>query len=232
MKLGVLDVSQMIDVSAVKPEDAETEIRNMVATAVEYHCAAIIPLPAWTPLVMRLRPAETQVLVGGAVGFPTGGQTTTTKASETEELIEMGCAEIDMVINIGKLTSGLREEVLEDIRGVVRAARGVPVKVILECHYLTEDQIRTGCDLSIEAGAAWVKTGTGLAPSGATLENIALIKKHVGDAIGVKAAGGVRGLETLVEMYRRGARRFGLNWKGASKILRQVKDLPSGIELT
>ncbi len=229
MRLAVSEVSRMIDVSAVKPEDAETEVRNMAATAIAHGCAAVFALPAWTPFVVQLLRGNRDVAVGGAVGFPSGGQTTRTKVGETRELIDMGCSEIDMVINIGKLISGRDDEVRDDIHAVVSESQGLPVKVILECHYLSEDQIRKGCDLSIAAHAAWVKTGTGLAPSGATLENVALIKRHVGDAIGLKAAGGVRGLETLAEMYRRGARRFGLSWKGAVKILQQVQALPSGV---
>ena len=228
MRLGADEISRMIDVSAVKTDDAEQEVRNMVRTAREYRSAAVFALPGWTPLVIELLSGDAEVAAGGAVGFPSGGQTSPIKAAETRELCDMGCTEIDMVINIGKLISGRHEEVRDDIRAVVAEARSFPVKVILECHYLTEDQIRTGCDLSIEGGALWVKTGTGLAPSGATLENVALIKSHVGDAIGVKAAGGVRGLETLVEMYRRGARRFGLSWKGAVTILQKVRALPSG----
>jgi deoxyribose-phosphate aldolase len=219
----------MIDVSAVKPDDTETSVRNMASTAIDHHCAAVFALPAWTPLVVQILSGNTSVAVGGAVGFPSGGQTTRIKRAETKELLEMGCTEIDMVINIGKLVSGRLDEVREDIHAVVNEAQQFPVKVILECHYLTEDQIRAGCDAIVAAHAAWVKTGTGLAPSGATLENVALIKKHVGDAIGVKAAGGVRGMETLAEMYRRGARRFGLSWTGAVKILHHVQALPSGV---
>lgn len=229
MKINSADVCRMIDVSAVRTEDSEQEVRSMAATAIEHRCAAVFALPAWTPLVVQLIRNNPHVAVGGAVGFPSGGQTTRIKISETKELLELGCTEIDMVINIGKLISGLRDEVREDIRSVVAEAHACPVKVILECHYLSDDQIRLGCDMSIEAGASWVKTGTGLAPSGATLENIALIKRHVGDAIQVKAAGGVRGLETLVEMYRRGARRFGLSWKGAVRILEQMRAIPSGV---
>jgi deoxyribose-phosphate aldolase len=225
MKFDAAEICRMIDVSAVRPEDSEQEVRSMAATAVEHRCAAVFALPAWTPLVMQLLPDATAVAVGGAIGFPSGGQTTLTKIFETKELLELGCTEFDMVINIGKLISGRLDEVRQDIRSVVAEARAFPVKVILECHYLSNDQILSGCDAAIEAGAAWVKTGTGLAPSGATLENIALIKRHVGDAIGVKAAGGVRGLETLMEMYRRGARRFGLSWKGAVKVLEQARAL-------
>ena len=133
----------------------------------------------------------------------------------------MGCDELDMVINVGLLRSGQYQRVLDDIRGVVEVAGTAPVKVILECHYLSDEQIRRGCELCIEAGAAFVKTSTGWAPTGATLENVALIKSCVGDAIGIKAAGGIRGLETLIEMYRRGARRFGIGLSTATRIFEE-----------
>jgi deoxyribose-phosphate aldolase len=227
MRLGAAEISRLIDVSAVKVDDGEQEVRAMVATARRHCCAAVFALPSWTPLVLELLAGGTGVACGGAVGFPSGGQTARTKAAETGELRAMGCREIDMVINIGKLVSDRRDEVRDDIRAVVEEAGGLPVKVILECHYLSDQQIRTGCDCAIEAGAAWVKTGTGLAPTGATLENVALITRHVGGAIGIKAAGGVRGLETLLEMYRRGARRFGLSWKGAVRVLDALENLPS-----
>ena len=97
----------------------------------------------------------------------------------------------------------------------------MPVKVILECHYLSDDEIRRACELCIEAGAAFVKTSTGWAPTGATLENIALIKSCVGDAIVIKASGGIRGFETLKGMYRRGARRFGIGLRTAAPIFEQ-----------
>jgi deoxyribose-phosphate aldolase len=232
MKLSARDISRMIDVSAVKTEDSETEVRNMAATARENGCAAVFALPHWTPLAIELLKGDTVVAPGGAVGFPSGGQTTMIKVAETRELRAMGCTEIDMVISIGRLISGRRAEVLDDIRAVVAESGPLPVKVILECHYLNEEQILTGCDLCVEAGARWIKTGTGLAPTGATPENVALIKRHVGDAIGVKAAGGVRGLETLLALYRNGARRFGLGWKGARTVLARVRSLgPEGVEV-
>jgi deoxyribose-phosphate aldolase len=134
-----------------------------------------------------------------------------------------------MVINISELIAGRTDKVLDDIRAVVDACNGIPLKVILECHYLTEAQILKGCDLCIEAGANWVKTGTGWAKTGATIENISLIKAHVGDAIGVKAAGGVRDLETLLGMYLRGARRFGVGLKSGIKILEQAYAVQDGI---
>ena len=232
MRLFAKDFSRMIDVSAVKTEDSESEVRRMAETAAENGCAAVFALPHFTPLAIELLKGHPEVAPGGAVGFPSGGQTTKIKVAETRELIAMGCTEIDMVISIGRLISGRRAEVLDDIKAVVAESGKLPVKVILECHYLTMDQIRIGCDLVVEGGGSWVKTSTGLAPTGATLENIAIIKKQVGDACGVKAAGGVRGLETLLAMYRVGARRFGLGWKGARGILERVRALGAeGIEV-
>lgn len=229
MKLTGYEISRMIDLSAVKAEDDDTYIRSLVECAREYRCIAVIPLPSRTLLVKELLQGDPDITLGGAIGFPSGGHTTSIKVAEAKELIALGCSELDMVMNIGKMVSGRTTEVLEDICAVIEAADGVPVKVILECHYLTHDQIRKGCDLCVQAGASFVKTGTGWAPTGATLENIALIKAQVGEAIGVKAAGGVRDLETLLQMYRMGARRFGIALHSATKILEQIQSLPDGV---
>jgi deoxyribose-phosphate aldolase len=229
MKLTNLEIARMVDLSAVQAQDDEDYIRSLVACAKKYRSIAVIPLPSHVPLVRELLEDDHDILIGGAVGFPSGGQTTATKVFETYELIAMGCREMDMVINISELISGRTDKVLDDIRAVVDACNGIPLKVILECHYLTEAQILKGCDLCIEAGANWVKTGTGWAKTGATIENISLIKAHVGDAIGVKAAGGVRDLETLLGMYLRGARRFGVGLKSGIKILEQAYAVRDGI---
>jgi deoxyribose-phosphate aldolase len=130
-----------------------------------------------------------------------------------------------MVVNIGLLRSGQLRRAVDDIRPVVEAGSGVPVKVILECHYLTDDEIRLGCQACLEAGAAWVKTGTGWAPTGATPARVALIKSCVGDALGIKAAGGVRDLATVIELYRAGARRFGARVESARRILEEREKL-------
>jgi len=231
MNLTGNEIARMVDLSAVKAEDSEQTIENLVSNARKYHCHLVTTLPSQTPLAWQLLRDEPEIGVGGNIGFPSGGQTTGIKVAETRELIEMGCTELDMAINIGKLVSGCYDEVLQDIQGVVDAAEGTLLKVILECHYLSEDQIRKACDLSIGAGADFVKTGTGWAPSGATLENVRLIKSHVGDAIAIKASGGIRTLDTLLEMYRLGARRFGIGLGWAVKILDQAMAAPEGFEL-
>jgi deoxyribose-phosphate aldolase len=113
----------------------------------------------------------------------------------------------------------------------VDVAGQTPVKVILECHYLSDDQIRAGCELCIQAGAAFVKTSTGWAPTGATLENVALIKACVGDRIAIKAAGGIRSLKTVTDMYRLGARRFGIGLSSAINIFEECAAWPArGVE--
>jgi deoxyribose-phosphate aldolase len=228
MELTGLEVARMMDLSAVQAQDDDEYIRSLVASARKYCCVAVIPLPSRIPLVRELLGEGGETLIGGAAGFPSGGETTASKVFQAREQIEMGCREMDMVINIGKLISGRHDEVRSDIRAVAEVCNGVPLKVILECHYLTPTQILKGCDLCIEAGASWVKTGTGWAATGATLENVTLIKSHVGDRIGVKAAGGVRDLQTVLRMYEAGVRRFGVGLNSGVKILREAYGEPNG----
>jgi deoxyribose-phosphate aldolase len=227
--LSTAEIARMIDVSAVKAEDSEDDVRRMVETARGFGCVAVIPLPAMTALAVRLLEGDPRIAVGGVAGFPSGGETTATKVFQAREMIEAGCTEIDMVLNVGLLRSGRHAAVTEDIRAVVQACGPVPVKVILECHHLDEGQLLAGCDCAVEAGAAWVKTSTGWPPTGATPQNISLMKARVGERIGVKAAGGIRDLATLVELYRRGARRFGLGWRTATGILKEAQAYPQGV---
>ena len=173
MKFDVQEIARMIDLSAVRPDTDEAEIRALAEMAKKYRCICVTTLPGYTPTIKKLLSDEPDIRVSGNVSFPSGGGTSKMKVAEAKELLQMGCDELDMVINIGHLRSGQYERVLDDVRGVVEIAGQAPVKVILECHYLTDDEIRKGCELCIQAGAAFVKTGTGWAPTGATLENIA-----------------------------------------------------------
>jgi deoxyribose-phosphate aldolase len=231
MSLSNFEIAQLIDLSAVRAEDDEQCIRALVDAACKCQCHLVTILPSQTLLVKALLHDAGQngasVLVGGNVGFPSGGQSTHIKVAETRELVNMGCDEIDMVINIAWLLSGRDDYARQDILGVVEIAKeivpGTLVKVILECHHLNADQIRRGCDLCIDAGADFVKTSTGWAPTGATLENIALIKAHVGNAIAIKASGGIRNKETLLEMHRLGAIRFGVGLHWIDGILTKVE---------
>ena len=229
MNLTRTDSARMIDLSVVRAQASEADVHTLAETVKKHRCIIATTLPSYTPLILKLLVDELDIGVSGNVGFPSGGQSSTVKVLETKELISLGCDEIDMVMNVGMHKSGQYQHVKDDIRGVVEAAEDAPVKVILECHYLLDDEIRRACEICVETGAAFVKTGTGWAPTGATLKNIALIKSCIGDDIAIKASGGIRGLEMLVEMYRRGARRFGIGLGWERQLFEQIDALPGGV---
>jgi len=228
VKLTSKDIARMIDLSTVQADDDESRVRALAARAREIRPCVATTLSSQIPLIRELLADVDDVGIGGNVAFPSGGCLRQTKVAEAKHLVAAGCDEIDMVVDIGMLLSGRYDYCLDDIRGVVAAADGLPVKVIVECHYLSDDQIRQAADLCVRGGAAFVKTGTGWTPTGATLENISLIKSVVGDEVQIKASGGIRDLATLVEMYRRGARRFGLGLGREDVILDQADALPGG----
>lgn len=221
--MTVKEIAKMLDVSAVRADSALEEVSQAAEMAVRCGCAAVFALPAHTPYLIE-RLGDGTVFAGGVSGFPGGAETTAIKAATAAELVRMGCREVDMVNNLAWLKAGEKARYLADVRGVCEAAAGRPVKVILECHWLTDDEIVRACEWCVEAGAAWVKTGTGWAPTGATLENVTLMKRTVGDRCGVKAAGGVRDLPTLKAMHERGVRRFGIGCRTAQAILDAVEN--------
>lgn len=220
----------MFDLSAVRANVDLSEVRQLAETCTRFGCICAFVMPCYMAELKTLLAASPQVGLGGVVGFPSGAQTTATKTAEARQQRDLGATELDMVINVGRLRSGCESYVEDDIRAVVDAARGTPVKAIIEAHYLTDEEIVRASRIAVRAGAAFVKTGTGWAPSGATLHNVGLIKSAVGDAAGVKAAGGVRDLSTVLEMVRLGATRFGLGLKSATAILEQCAALREGIE--
>ncbi len=223
MDLTVNDIARMLDLSAVQADSTEADVRDMAALAKQYNCVACFAMPAYTGLLAELLSDAPQVAVAGVVGFPSGANTTHSKVRQACEMLEAGCKELDMVINIGRLKSGDTDYVCRDMAAVIQAAGNVPVKVILECHYLTNDEMKTACELAVKAGVAFVKTGTGWASTGATEDNITLMKETVGERAEVKAAGGVRDLETLLKLHRLGATRFGVSSKSAKAILEEME---------
>jgi deoxyribose-phosphate aldolase len=204
----VAHVAKMIDHSLLRPELATDEIRRGCELAVRYHVASVCVRASDVQLAARLL-ADSDVLVGTVVGFPHGSSTTEIKSAETENAIAHGANEIDMVIHIGRLRSGDLEYVDADIRAVVEAAAGAPVKVILENSYLTDLEKVAGCEAAERAGAAFVKTSTGFAAGGATLYDLRLMRATVPPPMQIKAAGGVRTLDVLLEMASVGVTRFG-----------------------
>ncbi|MCC6613194.1 MAG: deoxyribose-phosphate aldolase [Anaerolineae bacterium] len=231
MSEGILtyqQIAKMIDISAVQAYHGERDIRELVGYAREFGFGAVHVLPAWIPFARALLQDTQGISLGSPVGFPSGGNHVAVKRAEAMQMVSDGVTELDMMINVGKLRSGDYSYVLEELRGVISSV-DVPAKVIIETHYLNDDEIRQACELCVEAGAQFVKTSTGWAPTGATLMNIALIADCVKDRIGIKAAGGIRDLDMLVKMYHYGVRRFGINLQSAVEIVKAVQRLPDGV---
>jgi deoxyribose-phosphate aldolase len=198
----------MIDHTLLRADATEADFRAHCDAARELGVGTICVSPWAVPLALELL-AGTGITVGSVVGFPFGHEAAAEKAAETRVLRAAGAREFDMVLNVGALRSGLDALVRDDVRAVVDAAEGQVVKVILEICYLTDAEMVRGCALIEEAGAHFVKTSTGFAGGGATLERVALMRRVVGDRVGVKAAGGIRDRDTALAMIGAGANRIG-----------------------
>jgi deoxyribose-phosphate aldolase len=215
-------VAGMIDHTLLKPTATEEQIRALCAEARQYRFASVCINPAWVPLCARLL-AGSPVKVCTVVGFPLGATLTAVKAYETQQVIAAGAQEVDMVINVGALKSGQDQVVQDDIAAVVNAARpaGALTKVIIETTYLTEDEKIRACLLTKAAGADFVKTSTGFGPSGATVEDVALMRQTVGPEMGIKAAGGIRTAADAQAMIAAGATRIGAS--AGARIVAELK---------
>jgi len=201
--------AKLIDHTVLKPETTKEQIEKLCAEAKEFKFASVCVNPTWVKLCASLLKG-TEVKVCTVIGFPLGANTEEVKAFETTNAIENGAGEIDMVINIGALKDQDYETVEQDIAAVVQTAKNKAlVKVIIETSLLTNDEKVVACQLSVKAGADFVKTSTGFSTGGATVEDVALMRKTVGPEIGVKASGGVRDLSGLEKMVEVGATRIG-----------------------
>jgi deoxyribose-phosphate aldolase len=205
-----VDLAKLIDHTLLKPEATKQQIEQLCAEAKLYRFASVCINPCYVPLCAHLL-KETSVKVCTVIGFPLGATSTATKVFEAEQALRDGAHELDMVINVGMLKSGETEYVENDIFGVVTTARrfNALTKVILEVCLLTDEEKVKGCLLAKRAGADFVKTSTGFSKSGATVSDVALMRRVVGTAMGVKAAGGVRSREEALAMVASGADRIG-----------------------
>ena len=202
-------VAKAIDHSLLRPELTLSDVEKGCDLAARYQVASVCVRPADVVLAARLLQGS-EVAVGTVVGFPHGSHKTTTKVFEAREALADGATELDMVINIGWLRSGEDRMVEDEIKAVVEAAaRKALVKVILENAYLNDEQKVRGSKMTETAGADFVKTSTGFASTGATIEDLQLMRASVSDAVQVKAAGGVRSLDTLLEVMSVGVTRAG-----------------------
>lgn len=203
-----MKLNKYIDHTILKPETTKEQVAQILAEAKEYDFASVCVNPTWVAYAAQ-ELKDSDVKVCTVIGFPLGANTPTLKAFETKDAIENGADEIDMVINIGALKSKNDELVVEDIKAVVEASGEKLVKVIIETCLLTEEEKIKACQLSKEAGADFVKTSTGFSTGGATVEDVALMRKTVGPDMGVKASGGARSYEDAIAFIEAGATRIG-----------------------
>lgn len=205
----MLNLSGMIDHTLLRADATKAEIAKLTEEAKQYEFASVCVNPTWVAFAAE-QLAGSKSKVCTVIGFPLGASTSAVKAFETSNAIANGADEIDMVINIGALKDGNDDYVEQDIKAVVDAAAGKAiVKVIIETSLLTDEEKVRACERSAKAGADFVKTSTGFSTGGATAEDVALMRKAVQGKLGVKASGGVRGLEDMKKMIEAGATRIG-----------------------
>jgi deoxyribose-phosphate aldolase len=205
-----MDVARLIDHTLLRADATRAEVEQVCTEAMEYSFASVCVNAFWVPYVAgRLKGSAVKVCT--VVGFPLGATSTAAKVAETTAAIGEGAQEVDMVLNVGALKSGMRDEVEADILAVAKAAHqhGAILKVILETCLLDEAEKEAACRMAVAAGADYVKTSTGFSKSGATVEDIALMRRTVGPRVGVKASGGIRTYADAVRMIEAGASRIG-----------------------
>lgn len=204
-----MTIAKMIDHTLLKADASKEQIIQLCSEAKEYGFASVCVNPVWVKTA-AVELLSSHVKVCTVIGFPLGASTSAVKAFETKDAIENGATEIDMVLAIGLLKTGDVKAVEQDIKAVVDSATGKAlVKVIIETSLLTDEEKVLACKLALQGGADFVKTSTGFSTGGATVEDVALMRKVVGDSAGVKASGGIRDLADLEAMASAGASRIG-----------------------
>ena len=202
------EVAAMIDHTLLRPDATEDEVRLLCQEAVEYGFASVCVNPVWVAYCKALL-RDSGVMVATVIGFPLGALPAEAKAAEASQAVKEGVDELDMVLNVGFLKSGKYREVEEDIRQVVQVAGSLTVKVIIETALLSDEEKVKACVLAQRAGARYVKTSTGFSKGGATEHDVAIMRRVVGPAMGVKASGGIKSGEDVRKMIAAGATRIG-----------------------
>jgi deoxyribose-phosphate aldolase len=226
MEFNRHDIARMIDSSIVRPEVDRAELEQFVQSVKEYRYIGAHVLPYFVAELNQLLSGDEDILIGTGIGFPFGNNRTEVKALEARLALADGARELDMVINVSALLSRRLGYVTDEIKALKDIAGDKVLKVILEVHWLSDDDIKRGCQCVIQGGADFVKTATGHTPTGATPENIALMKSIVGDEVKIKASGGVRDLAGLLKLYGLGARRFGVGAASAVNIMMEFDKIP------
>lgn len=220
-------IAKIIDHTNLKADATVEDIEKLCNEAKKYGFASVCVNPANVKLCTDFL-RESDVNVCTVISFPLGANTSKMKFFETRDAIEFGATEVDMVMNIGALKSGLEEAVKADIEGVIAAAEGNIVKVIIETALLTEKEKIRACNIVKDSGANFIKTSTGFGHPGATVEDVALIKKTVGLNVDIKASGGIDHIKTVFDMVKAGATRIGTS--SSVKIMEELLKLNQSIE--
>lgn len=220
-------IAEIIDHTNLKADTRVEDIKKLCDEAKSYGFASVCVNPSNVELCADLL-KDSNVNVCTVISFPLGANTSKIKFFETKDVIQHGADEIDMVMNIGALKSGITEEVKTDIEGVITAAESNTVKVIIETALLTEEEKITACKIVKDAGADFIKTSTGFGHSGATVDDIVLIRKIVGPQMGIKASGGIKNIKTTFDMVKAGATRIGTS--SSVKIMEELFKLNHDME--
>lgn len=223
--LGVKDIAYVIDPSILKLNTSYEDLDALIEACKKHDFGCAFAWPAYYAEMSR-RLLETKTAFGASLAFPSGQESTYTKVQQAEYFLTMNPREVDMVMNVGWLVSKRYRQVEEDIAAVRKAVTGASLKVIIEAMLLNDEQIENACKIVVNAGADYVKTGTGFSSAPTTLHHVKLIRKTVGPDYKVKVAGGVRNLNTLLKMYKLGADRFGIGLPSALKIMEEARGLP------
>jgi len=215
------ELAKMIDHTLLNPSATQDQVERLCREARSYEVYAVCVNSIWVPFAVNMLKG-TGVRVCSTVGFPLGTSLPAVKAFEAHTVTSLGVAEVDMVINVGALKSQDMAAVREDIVQVVKACKEAPVKVIIETSYLSDDEKVQACRLAQESGAAFVKTSTGFGSGGATVDDVRLMRRTVGERFGVKAAGGLRTYKDCIAMIEAGANRI-----GTSSTVQILKECPT-----
>ena len=210
MKLTTEQLAKMMDQSKLEPFTTEGEIRDFCDTVKRYGFGAVYVLPCNFRIVRETIDSSDTIL-GTAIGFPFGTHTTETKLFESEQMLKLGAQSIDVVINIGALKAGDYTLVHDEMKALVALAGPHAVKSILEVSYLSDDEIARGTQICCDAGVAFVKTATGFGSRASSLHDVMIIREHISKNVRIKVAGGVRDIDTLLDMWKMGVSRFGVS---------------------
>jgi deoxyribose-phosphate aldolase len=228
--LSVKDIAYMMDPSVLKLDTSYEDLYAMVEACKKYDFGSCFAWPGYYPLLSKLLKG-TNTAFGASLSFPSGQEATLTKVQQAEWFMTMDPAEVDMVMNVGWLKSKKYDDVVADIKAVRDATKGSSLKVIIEAMVLADEEIEKACELCIEAGADYVKSGTGFSSDPTTVHHVQVMHKAIAGRAKLKVAGGVRSLDTLLKMYKAGADRFGIGLSSAVSIIEEAIAIGHDIDI-